>query len=302
MRIDKPSAVLFGSSFSLGMALNDEDTLSARLSQGLGQVIYNASATFDPILRADRMIETARTIGLKNGWILLEVLNRQPLQFGAPPSSHSLPVIAKERLKYLSAVAGMAPRDWSPVISLQRKISNPAALMRVATLLNMRLQDDHLLPNSLKDSYVFSEEQLISGRSVLVYSADKRFAQNPASPLDTATSLIRLRDELDRHGYRLAVFLLPNAYSVYYPLYRNHPADDASATYMTELTACLEGHKVPVLNLLPALRNAARTELSSDRMMYYSDDSHWNPLGCATAANAMVPWLDGLLRGSELRQ
>jgi hypothetical protein len=300
MRIDRPKAVLIGSSFSLGMALNDEDIFSARLNQQLGRVIYNASATFDPVLRADRMIETARAVGMKNGWILFEVLNRQPLQFGPPSSGYSLRIIVEQWLKNLLTAAGFTAQDWAPAISLTRRILYPAALTRAATLLNMRLQDGHLLPNPFR--YHYSEEQLITGRHVLVYSGDKQFAQNPASPQATADPLIRLRDQLDRQGYHLAVLLLPNAYSVYYPLYRDHPANDASARYMTELTARLSGNKVPVLNLLPTLRDAARSELNSDHMIYYSDDAHWNPLGCAVAANVTAPWLDRLLRGSELRQ
>jgi len=69
IRIDSVKAVLFGSSFSLGMALNDEDTFSARLNQQLGPVIYNAASIppFNHDLHADQFIETARAVGIKKG-------------------------------------------------------------------------------------------------------------------------------------------------------------------------------------------------------------------------------------------
>jgi hypothetical protein len=299
MRTDGPKAVLFGSSFGLGLALNDEETFSARLNQQLGPVIYNASTTFDPGLDPDRMIETARASGMKNGWILVEALNREPLHYNLRPTSHSLRTVVKGHLKNLLRLAESAVHSVS-AISLERRILHPAALTRAATLLNMRLEDDHLLPNPSRNQY--SEEQLITGRHVLVYPEDKRFAQKPANPQTTAGALIRLRDELDRHGYHLAVLLLPNSYSVYYPLYRNRPAKDASASYMAELAALLSVNNVPALNLLPALRGAARNELDRGRMIYYPDDAHWNRLGCAIAADVTAPWLDGLLRSSEVRQ
>jgi hypothetical protein len=294
IRIDSVKAVLFGSSFSLGMALNDEDTFSARLNQQLGPVIYNAASIppFNHDLHADQFIETARAVGIKKGWIVLEVLNRDPIKFSPPSSGNPLLILVRQWLKQNILV-----RKFSPAISLCRRIIFPAALVRVSTILNMRLQNDKLLPNPSKNEC--SEEQLITGRHMLVYSMDKEIAQNPASPQATADSLIHLRDELGRHGYHLAVILLPNAYSVYYPLYRNHPTNDASAGYMTELTARLSGDKVPVLNLLPTLRDAARKELNDGRMIYYSDDAHWNQLGCAIAANITAPWLDPLLRGSD---
>ena len=219
MAIDKAKALLFGSSFSLGLALNDEDVLSARLNQQLGPVIYNVAITFEPVLRADRMIETSGSVGMKNGWILLEVPNRKPLEFGPPSPRRPLRLIVRQWIQNRRMPAA------APVISLPIRISSPAALMRVATLLNLRLHDDRLLPNPFKDRY--SEEQLITGQHVLVFSEDKRFAQNPTGLQGTANALVRLRDELDRHGYHLAVLLVPNAYSVYYPFYRNHPPDDA---------------------------------------------------------------------------
>jgi hypothetical protein len=295
MRSDGIKVVLVGDSFCVGVSLSDDEIFSTRLNQQLGPVVYNVSSAFETSLRPDRMIETAREVGMTKGVILFEVLNREPLYFGPPSSGDSLRHTLRQRLK--NSHSGLVPK-LAPAISLGlRLFVHPAALIREATLLNMRLQDDRLLPNPFKDAY--SEEQLITGRHVLVYSGDKQFAQNPAGLQTTGDTLVRLRDELGRHGYRLAVLLLPNTYSVYYPLYRDRPATDASAAYMTELTAHLSENKVPVLNLLPALRDAARNELNGGRMIYFSDDAHWNALGCAIAANVTAPWLASVLRGSD---
>lgn len=297
MSLAIPKVVLFGSSFSLGLALNDDETFSARLNQRLGDVIYNASTTFNPYLSSDRIVETARASGMTHGWILVEVLNREPFHYvaGADPEDASLRNALKQQLKGLRNSVASAV-NWAPAVSLERRILHPAALTQTAALLNMRLYDDRLLPNPFKRQY--SEEQLSTGRHVLVFPEDKQFAQKPASPRATASALIRLRDDLDRQGYRLAVFLLPNSYSVYYPLYRDHPARDASAAYMAELAAMMSDNGVPLLNLLPAMREAARKELSSGEMIYYPDDAHWNRRGCAIAAEIAAPWLDDLLHAS----
>ena len=139
----------------------------------------------------------------------------------------------------------------APLTSLLRRIENSPALTRLSTLLNMRIHDDRLLPNPFR--YLYSEEQLITGRHVLIYSRDKEFSQRPADVRITARALIRLRDALQRSGYHLAVILLPNAYSVYYPLLRHGTDGDASESYMAELYARLSAASVPALNLLPPL-------------------------------------------------
>ncbi len=288
-------ALLVGDSFSLGVSLSDDEIFSARLNQRLGPVVYNTGFVFNASVRAEPMIETAREVGMNGGWILFEFMNREPLQFGPPSSGDTLRHSLRQGLR--NSHNPLVP-ILAPAITLGLQVfAHPTALIRASTLLNVHIEDDRLLPNPFKDQY--SEEQLVDGRHVLVYCADKGFAQNPSGLSGTADALVRLRDELARHGYRLAVVMVPNSYSVYYPFYLNRPQDDASATYMAALTARLAENRVPVRNLLPPMRQAARRELASGRMIYFPDDAHWNSLGCDIAAAATAPWLRSLLEGRD---
>jgi hypothetical protein len=285
-KIDHPRVMLVGSSFSLGLALNDEDIFNVRLNRELGPVVYNASSTFEPVVNASDLIEKARSAGMHGGWILYEALNRAPVEYRSS-SGHSFAEVARQRIEsrpYLTPARG-----------LLRSMGQPAALMRLATLLNMRLENDRFLPNPFKNGYV--EEELLTGRHVLVFAGDKRFAQRPERLPATVDALVSLSGALERQGYHLAVLLVPNTYSVYFTLYRDHPADDASAGYMAELARRLAENHVPALNLLPPLREFARSELNAGRMIYYPDDSHWNPSGVARSAELTAPWLANLLRG-----
>ncbi len=285
-----PEAVLFGSSFSLGLALSDEQTLTARWNQELGPVVYNAATTFRTVLRPAEMIRVARSRHMNRGWIIVEALNRDNYVFAAESG-------ALARFGLRESPVGALRTALAPEYSLIRRVAHPYAEMRMSVLLNLRIEDDRFLPNPFRGEY--PEETLITGRHILVFSGDKRFAQNPGPPAQTAEALIELRDALIQDGYRLAVLLLPTGYSVYYPLLRDPSAPDASQSYMAAITDRLALAKVPVLNLLPPLREEARRALTAEgRLIYYPDDAHWNPRGCQFAAQVAAPWLRSLLKQS----
>jgi hypothetical protein len=63
----KARMILFGSSFSLGLALNDEDTLSAQLSRQLGYTIYNASDVLSHSLTAGPVSRAAQAVNMEKG-------------------------------------------------------------------------------------------------------------------------------------------------------------------------------------------------------------------------------------------
>ena len=274
LRVDKPKAMLVGSSFSLGMALNDDETFSAQLNRQLGPVVYNAATVLHAGLSSAKVSSIARESGMNRGLIVFEVLNREPLSYTEPPPVKASGRVASVIDRLRAIPEGLAGR-LSLLVSLKRRIEFPSALMRVSTLVNMRIHSGRVLPNPFYDAY--SEEQLVTGRNVLMYSKDKQFSQNPANASVTADAIRRFRDGLAGRGYRLAVVLLPNAYSVYYPLLRNHGELDSSEDY------------------IPILRQAARGELQEGRAIYYPDDAHWNGLGCEIAARATAPWLRPML-------
>ena len=279
-----PQVVLFGSSFSLGMSLNDEETFSAQLNQHLGPIVYNASRTLSKYLNAARILKASYDAGVQQGWVLLELVDRSPYNY---EPSRRLPRFGEPLSRRERVIDGFAS-----LTSLTRRISDPFALTRVSTLVNMRLHNDRWLPNPYRDN--FPEEELLTGRHMLFFSEDKAFFQKPFGMATTVTSVARLRDDLDRAGFKLAVILIPTGYTVYYPFLRSKSGPDLGEQYMTTLAEQLNRHSIPVFNSLPLLRDVATTEMAAGRLIYWPDDAHWNSVGCAAAASAAAPWLGAL--------
>jgi hypothetical protein len=272
-----PRMILWGSSFSLGDALNDEDSLGVLLNRQFGPVIYNISGVLDPVLTIDETDRVARLINMKRGWVLLELLNRYPYSYQAPRTRP----FDKFRRELLELDA--------PLKSFGRHIQRPVALIRWSSLLNMRLQNDSLLPNPNRSR--FPEEELIDGRHMLFYGPDKEFFEAPMDSGVTATAVMEVRDALAQRGLRLAVLMLPTGYSVYYPLLRRKKGVDGAGLYMDRLAAQIAEADIPVFNSLALLRDAAVRELTRGRLVYWPDDPHWNPLGVETVVRALTPWL-----------
>jgi hypothetical protein len=266
----KPSVILFGSSFSLGLSLSDEDTIAARLEGESGLAIYNASNVLNTALSTAPITRVADFLKLDKGLVLLEILNREGYGYGPPPRERRFD-------------------DTALLQSLERRIRNPFAITRISSLWNMRLQNDRLLPNP--DKFRFAEEELANGRRMLFYAQDKHFFESPSDPGPTAAAVASLRDDLARRGLKLAVMLVPTGYSVYHPLFREQSGSDTGGLYMASLAAQLAGAGVPVFDCLAVLRAAAARELAAGRLIYWPDDAHWNPLGAGVAAHALTPWL-----------
>jgi len=264
--IGKPSVILYGSSFSLGLSLNDEETIGVQVARESGLLVFNAANVLNTALSADPIVRAAGFLKADKGLVLMEVLNRDAYTY-----------------------AGRVPAQRAePLQSLERRIKNPFAITRVSSLLNM-VQDDRLFPNP--DRFRFPEEELADGRHMLFYDQDKSFFEKPPDPAPTADAIAHLGADLARHGLKLAVMLVPTGYAVYYPLFRRRTGTDGGERYMTSLAAKLAGAGVPAFNLLPVLRAAAARELPAGRLVYWPDDAHWNPAGVRVAAHAIAPWL-----------
>lgn len=273
----KPRIILFGSSFSLGLSLNDEETFAARLNERLGPVVFNAARVLSLELSADPILRGAEAAGVRSGWVLLEMTGRTGYGYAGPK-----PPSRRER------VNAMAPG----IQVVRRMMVNPYALVQTASFINLRLQNDRVLPNP--DRGVFVVQTLRGGRRILAYRDDVSFTENPVGTESTAESVNALARELTAHGFRLAVVLIPPAYSVYRPLLEREKTGDPGGDYAAELSERIAGFGVPVFNALPALRRAAVSELVNDRLVYWPDDAHWNPAGVRVVAGQVAPWLKGL--------
>lgn len=285
--LTQPKVLLVGSSFSMGLSLNDEETLSAQINQRLGPLVYNGSTTINPYLSSDGIKQLSSSLDMNHGWVLLQLLNRAPYEYRS--SSLRFGFLGP----YRTRVRNASNRLLSPLEVMTRSVSIPFALIRLSSLLNMRLQNDVLLPNPYKKLY--PEEELITGRRMLFYSVDREFSQHYASAAGTANAVAQLRDDLESSGLKLATVLVPTGYSVYYPFIRQTGGTDFGQQYMNELASRLAGKGIPTFNCLPLLREAAARELAAGRLVYWPDDAHWNAAGSATAARGVAPWLRDLI-------
>jgi SGNH hydrolase-like domain, acetyltransferase AlgX len=282
-----PKLLLAGDSFALGMSLNDEETLSAQLTRQLGPIIYNAATTLAASLSPKRILDVSGFLRMKSGWVLLELVNRTAYTYEPPSSAH--------RFAFLGSYRDRFVRSTTPLRTLQSRVDLSLPLMRVSSLVNMRLHNDILLPNPFKDLY--TEEELINGQHMLFYHEDRDFSRKSVDSSVSAVAVGKFRDALSRAGFKLAVVLVPTGYSVYTPLMRQPQGPDFGKQYMEDLAAQLAENGVPTMNCLPLLRDAASRELTAGRLVYWPDDAHWNPVGCATAARAVAPWLHSLTSG-----
>jgi hypothetical protein len=277
----KPRVILAGSSFSLGLSLNDDETLSTQLNQRLGPVVYNSANVLTGGLSAGPMIRSARETGVGQGWVLLEILNRSPYVYNAQGADSD------------TGYAATILRTTALLQGVRRRIVNPYALVRVTTMINMRLENNVVLPNP--DLGRFPEEVLRNGSRMLFFAEDRNFSLHPAGMDTTVASIVRLKGDLSNAGLRLAAILVPTGYTVYSPLIRDAPSGDEGALYMARLSQRLSGEGIPVLNCLPLLRQAALQAFVRGGLVYWPDDAHWNASGVAAVADGIAPWLSGLL-------
>jgi len=133
----------------------------------------------------------------------------------------------------------------------------------------------------------FVEVATIAGKSVgfLGSYIDTALAADPQFELPT---------ELHDIAARLrGVFFIPTKYRVYQRWIEQRPDRSLSepAPALIELRRHFTPLHVPVVDLTPALRQAAATALAAGEFVYWRDDSHWNARGVEAAAAGVVRFL-----------
>jgi hypothetical protein len=70
------------------------------------------------------------------------------------------------------------------------------------------------------------------------------------------------------------------------------------STYLEQLTHRLREAGIPAFDLTDRLKTEAHSAIKEHRLVYWSDDTHWNPAGTSAGADALSHWLssDQVLR------
>ena len=264
-----PSVLLLGSSFTLGTGNSDEQTLARRLELISGCSVYNAGG-WDRIVASTRSL--IRRLGMVHGLVLVEVLERD--SWGPP--------IAMEARK---------PRiPHSDVVWWYYDQATRSRLKIVAQRLYKSLCNDWFLPNPFKSSVAVRE--LEDGRPMLFIRNLEHHGLPPVLE-PHILGIERLRDALHEDGHRLGVYLVPDKLTVYRDLVRPPvPQADVGARALAEVERKVRALGVSTVNLEPVLHAAANEAFERGELIYWPDDTHWNPRGIEIAVHEISRVLD----------
>ena len=259
-----PRAVLLGSSFTIGTGNSDDQTLARRLQSLSGCSVYSAGGMNRVVSSARDLV---RKVGMVQGLVLLEVLERDAW------SKPIVPDVRKPRFRY------------SPIIWWYYDQARRSRLQIIAQRIYQSFCNDRFLPNTHKS--LVAVRELEDGLPMLFVRDIEHSGPLPAIE-PHIRGIEQLRDALRADGHRLVVYILPDKLTVYRDLLKwSVPEGDTGARVLAELERGLKTVGIPALNLEPILHEAARAAMANDELIYWPDDTHWNPLGIDVAARTI---------------
>lgn len=275
--------ILLGSSFTVGSGVDDEHTLSGQLQQLGGLKVYNAGGT--EVDQSGWILALAKKLKMDQsgqGTVILEYLERSPVRKRLGPDKHDWVAEA-------DALCHPKPL-WQTRGGLQMILTNMATVspFEVYTRnLVQTLQNDVILPNAYKTAVV--RETLSNGSSILFYpeEVDSEYATRDVHrPIQYWK---QLSDKLAEANLKFILLLVPNKYTIYYPMLRE-PARGVpqGSRYLMALERRLGKEGIPVINLTDEYMQAAAREFKQGRYIYWLDDTHWNAEGIEIAAKAIL--------------
>jgi len=254
----------------VGSGVSDDETLSSRLSQLSGCVVYNAGSDADRIV-PDEILAVARRLHMRNRLVIRTFTEKS----WVPPVNRRMAVrtlmarMPAEVRRFVGYVRGLV---WvSPLQILSGRVSKAVA-------------DDRILPNRYADNVV---RATFSNGDTILFMPDEvdNFYRRRTIELDYWRWF---RDELRKARLDLLVVLIPDKYTVYRPfLVDQPPAGQGAGDYLDRLERALRAEGISVLNLQSFLSAEAARHVQHREYLYWLDDIHWNPLGIARGAAAI---------------
>lgn len=258
--------VLLGDSFVAGAGLSDEQTLAAQLREATGRRVFNAGGL--PVWDLERLDAVLSVSGLGAGGIVVYGLSESAALPTAPAPRRTAPArvppepVTEESDFGVSRLGVLARRAGSRLAGLARLSPGGDVVRR---------------PLANGDAMLFLDE------------ADR--SPGPPEP-GAVESWAGLREELGKRGIGLLLLLIPRKDEVYGDLLAE-PGAAGVPGGAGEQARALSECGVPVLDLAPALKAAARDGLAARRYVYWRDDTHWSPPGVRLAAAELARALDG---------
>ncbi len=275
---DAVAAILFGTSQSAGAEVNDDETLSARLTAVTGRVAYNAAAGDQSLWQ---MRALAARLGLAEGVIMVEPPDEGDLPPmspgpGDPPAARCGAIVVALNLE---AACDHAVRRARGLRVSPLRIFAQRALKIV--------QNDRWLPNPY--SGLALQARLRNGDTTLFLPLERARFHEPRCEERFARYLSWLARKLERDRIRLVVVLVPKKFTVYAPLLDPpEPGIDQMARFHERLERRLRDAGISVVNLTGPFQAAAAAGLDARAYIYWNDDTHWNARGIAVAAREVA--------------
>lgn len=275
--------IVVGDSFAAGSGLSDSETLSAQLAEMSRSGVYNSGASRS-WREVDKLI---KRLHLNGGLVVWQISERgEQAGEGVRFEVRILrSLLAEDSPLYKKAYRALrvASRYW---------LYSPLEIMM--TRVFRTVQDDRWLPNVSADKVL--RKRLSNGRDMgFLPSEAENFGK---VRFENPDSFVQLRASVRATGNEVLVLMVPDKYGAYYPLFVGSPVPPAEeSTTLGTLAQRLQVRGVPALDLTRVFRQRATAALRDGRYLYWTDDTHWNPIGVKIAAEEVLKFLRGSTNG-----
>lgn len=272
-----PAVIVVGDSYAAGSGVSDQETLSAQLSNLMGETVYNGATYRGHWATTKFLIDRLQ---MRNGLIVWEFSER----WLVPETVRSETRIRSRNARlYASQDAEQSELlrrygHWADDFSAY----SPLSIFIDRMLRNV--QNDVWLPNPSRRNVVINH--LSNGDPMLFLPDEVDAFYNPH--YENSSYFSEVNDLIHRTGNELLVVLVPDKYNVYHSLLKEAAPSPLSQSHLDHLEQDLIHAGVSVLNLTSALSLQASEGLKNKEYDYFIDDTHWNRLGIHVAANAIV--------------
>jgi hypothetical protein len=270
-----PMGIVIGDSFAVGSELPEDQSLSAQLTKRFGRYFYNAGGP-QP-LPLGSLEAVARRIGLHNGLVIFEFLESRALQ--DPPAASP----EGGRGAFQSFFFRALGPDWTDRLRTPLNQLHASRLQALSVKLEKKIQDDALLPNSFAAFVV--QEKLSNGEPLVFLPAEFESPGDPRKAAERwAAYFSWYSAELRKEGLDLSVLLVPNRTTIYASLLAQPRGVSQARETLEDFTEALQAAGVRTVPLERRFAHDATILLDQRKYLYFLDDTHWNGIGTAVAA------------------
>jgi len=271
-----PSVILFGTSFTVGLGVNDEETLAVQLERLAGSPVYNAGRPASSPAGIGLIRSIARRLNITEGLVVMEDLERYGSVLLPSPNGRG-------QAQSEDPLEGREPQG---VLSLQsaRYLISTSPLRIAAQRCYKNLQNDRVFPNVYAKNVTVVN--LRNGQPMIFLHTEWRGQEQMREAPAAVENLAWLAAELKQDNLALVVVLIPDKYTVYQPLFECPSSEaDLATPYLDYTEKALRERGIHTVNLTEPLRRQAARELDRGNYLYWLDDTHWNAAGIAVSAN-----------------